>query len=117
MLEMVVGAEGTARLAAVPGFRVGGKTGTSKKVNPGGGYYTERYTVSFAGLLPAHNPEFVCVVVIDDPQTTEVQRYGGSIAAPVFSRIAARTAAHMNLEPTEPVEEDQQAQLASGETQ
>lgn len=117
MLEMVVHEEGTARLAAVPGHRVGGKTGTSRKIRDDGrGYMEGRYTVSFVGLLPADDPEFVCVVVVDDPQTTEVHRYGGSIAGPIFSRIAGRTAAHLNLEPTEPVEEEE-PQLASGDHQ
>ena len=55
------------------------------------------------------------MVVIDDPQTEEVKRYGGTIAAPIFSRISARTANHLNLEPTEPVEEEE-GQLASGNT-
>jgi len=114
MLESVVDEEGTARRAAVPGFRAGGKTGTTKKVRTDGrGYMEGRYTVSFVGMLPANDPEFVCVVVVDDPQTDVVRRYGGTIAAPIFSRIAGRTAAHMNLEPTEPVEEEE-AQLASG---
>ena len=85
-------------------------------MRPDGGYYHDRYTVSFAGMLPADDPEFVCVVVVDDPQTTAVSRYGGSIAGPIFSRIAARTAAHLNLEPSEPVEEERQGRLASGDT-
>ena len=54
-------------------------------------------------MLPARNPAFVCVVVIDDPRTTKVTRYGGTIAAPAFSRIATRAAAYLNLSPTEPV--------------
>ena len=61
------------------------------------------YTVSFAGMMPAHDPAFVGVVVIDDPKTTKVSRYGGTIAAPAFGRIAARAATYLNLPPTEPV--------------
>ena len=61
--------------------------------------------MSFAGMLPAENPAFVCVVVIDDPQTTEVKRYGGTIAAPIWQKTATRVAAHMNLTPTESVKE------------
>jgi cell division protein FtsI/penicillin-binding protein 2 len=76
---------------AVDGVTVAGKTGTARKKNPEGrGYLADSYVTSFAGMLPAAEPEFVCVVVIDDPTTTEVARYGGSIAAPVFSRIADR---------------------------
>lgn len=93
---------GTATRAAVPGFEVAGKTGTAKKHDPKrGGYLDGRYTVSFAGMLPAENPDFVCVVVIDDPLTNKVKRYGGTIAAPVFSKVAARAANYLNLEPSE----------------
>jgi cell division protein FtsI/penicillin-binding protein 2 len=102
-LEKVVLEGGTATRAAVPGFRVAGKTGTVQKHNPRGGYLSNSYIVSFAGMMPVENPAFVCVVVIDDPKTQKVTRYGGTIAAPVFSKIATRVASHMNLVPTEPV--------------
>ena len=103
-MEKVVQKGGTATLAAVPGFRVAGKTGTAKRHNPfGRGYLPNSYTVSFVGMLPADNPAFVCVVVIDDPKTDKVTRFGGSIAAPAFAKIATRAAAYMNLEPTEPI--------------
>ena len=103
-LEKVTETGGTATLAAVPGYKVAGKTGTAKRHNPNGrGYLANSYTVSFAGMLPAQDPAFVCVVVIDDPRTDKVTRYGGTIAAPAFGRIAARAAAYMNLQPTEPI--------------
>lgn len=102
-LEKVVLTGGTATRAAVPGFRAAGKTGTVQKHNPKGGYLPNTYIVSFAGLMPVEDPAFVCVVVIDDPRTQKVNRYGGTIAAPVFSKIAGRVAAHMNLQPTEPL--------------
>lgn len=105
-MEKVVEKEGTAPLAAVPGFKGAGKTGTAKKHNPHGGYFDDRYTVSYAGMLPAKDPAFVAVVVVDDPQTHKVSRYGGTIAAPVFGKMAARIAAQMNLQPTEPVAAD-----------
>ena len=103
-MEKVIQKGGTATLAAVPGFRVAGKTGTAKRHNPlGHGYLPNSYTVSFVGMLPADKPAFVCVVVIDDPKTDKVTRYGGTIAAPAFGKIAARVAEHMKLEPTEPI--------------
>ena len=103
-LKTVVETGGTATRADVPGFTEGGKTGTARKHNEiAGGHYEDRYTVSFAGMLPAENPAFVCIVVVDDPQTTEVKRYGGTIAAPIWKRIAERTAAHMHLTPTEEI--------------
>jgi cell division protein FtsI/penicillin-binding protein 2 len=103
-LEKVVDVKGTALLAKVPGYRAAGKTGTAIRIKDGR-YQTGHYTVSFAGMLPAQDPAFVCIVVIDDPLTTKVTRYGGTIAAPVFAKIGTRLAAHLNLTPTEPVEE------------
>jgi len=102
-LATVVDIKGTAKRARVAGYLVAGKTGTTVKINPKGGYLHGRYTVSFAGMMPAENPAFVCVVVVDDPQTTEVKRYGGTIAAPIFAKVAARVANRMGLEPTEPI--------------
>lgn len=98
---------GTGKLARVPGYVVAGKTGTARKHREDGrGYHDDRYTVSFAGMMPARDPAFVGIVVIDDPRTTKVTRYGGTIAAPAFGRIAARAAAYLNLPPTEPIPAD-----------
>lgn len=103
-LEKVVLKGGTATQAAVEGFKVAGKTGTVQKYNPKGGYFDGKYIVSFVGMMPAENPEFVCIVVVDDPHPPAgINIYGGSIAGPVFSRIATRAAAYLNLQPTEPV--------------
>ena len=106
-LAKVTETGGTATLAAVPGYKVAGKTGTAVKHNPNGrGYLNGRYTVSFAGMLPAQDPAFVGIVVIDDPLTNKVKRYGGTIAAPAFGRIGARAAAYLNLPPTEPLPDE-----------
>jgi cell division protein FtsI/penicillin-binding protein 2 len=103
-LAKVTETGGTATLAAVPGHRVAGKTGTALRHNPNGrGYLANSYTVSFAGIMPAENPAFVGIVVIDDPRTNKVTRYGGTIAAPAFGKIAARAATYLNIQPTEPV--------------
>ena len=107
-LATVVNIKGTAKRAKVPGYQPGGKTGTTVKYDTkNGGYLEGHYTVSFAGMMPAEKPAFVCVVVVDDPQTNEVKRYGGTIAAPIFAKVAARVANRMGLEPTEPIEETQ----------
>ena len=90
---------GTATKGAVPGFGVAGKTGTAWKVI-NGGYDKNRKVASFAGMLPVDDPAFVCVVVIDDPQVPHVSHGGGTIAAPVFSKVASRLASAMNLKPT-----------------
>ena len=56
----------------------------------------------------------VCVVVVDDPQTTKVKRYGGTIAAPIFSKVATRVATRMGIEPTEPIESQETLAQTSG---
>lgn len=112
-LATVVSIKGTAKRAAVPGFNAAGKTGTAIKIGPDGRYMDGRYVVSFAGMMPAEDPAFVCVVVIDDPLTTEVKRYGGTIAAPTFAKIAERAAAYMNLVPTEPIEGEEDVLAAA----
>jgi cell division protein FtsI/penicillin-binding protein 2 len=95
----VVSPKGTAALAKVNGFVVAGKTGTAEKINPKGGYLPGKYIVSFCGYLPADDPAFACLVMLDDPQTTPELDYGGTVAGPIFSRIAEKVARYMNLEP------------------
>ena len=68
-----------------------------------GGYYADKMIASFAGMMPAQDPAFVCVVVVDDPRIPSLKHQGGLIAAPIFKKVATRVAAHMNLQPTEPV--------------
>ena len=82
MLEMVVSPEGTARKAAVPGYRVGGKTGTAHKLV--GGRYANKYLASFVGIGPISDPRLVVGVVVDEPVGAH---YGGDVAGPVFSEV------------------------------
>jgi cell division protein FtsI (penicillin-binding protein 3)/stage V sporulation protein D (sporulation-specific penicillin-binding protein) len=98
-LKTVVSEKGTAALAKVAGFQVAGKTGTAQKVDPKGGYAAGKYIVSFIGFLPADDPEFVGLVMLDDAQTKSTENYGGMVAAPVFARIAEKAARYMNLQP------------------
>lgn len=103
-LKKVTQTGGTATLAVVPGFEVAGKTGTVQKHNPKGGYFSGKYIVSFVGMMPADDPEFVCLVVVDDPRTKKLEHvYGGNVAGPIFSKIGARAASYLNLQPTEPI--------------
>jgi cell division protein FtsI (penicillin-binding protein 3)/stage V sporulation protein D (sporulation-specific penicillin-binding protein) len=103
-LRDVVSDRGTAAAAAVPGFTICGKTGTAQKVDPKGGYDQGKYVVSFSGYLPAENPEFVGLVVLDDAHTTNPElNYGGLVAAPIFARIAEKAARYLDLEPQEVV--------------
>jgi len=84
MLESVVAAEGTGKLAAIPGYRVSGKTGTAWKATAGG-YSTDRYMAVFGGVAPASEPRLAAVVVIDEPSAG--QHMGGQVSAPVFARV------------------------------
>jgi cell division protein FtsI (penicillin-binding protein 3) len=85
MLETVTGPEGSATRARVSGYRVAGKTGTSRRSIAGG--YEKRYVSLFAGLVPVSNPRLSMVVVINDPDPE--QHFGGLVAAPVFGRAMA----------------------------
>ena len=87
MLEMVVQPGGTALQAQVLGYRVAGKTGTSKKLGDHG--YINEYVASFVGMAPASNPRFLIAVMIDEPRNGAY--YGGVVAAPVFSAVMAET--------------------------
>ncbi|GAB4175353.1 MAG: penicillin-binding protein [Geothermobacteraceae bacterium] len=103
MLEMTVEEGGTGTLAAVPGFRVAGKTGTAQKADPvTGGYAVDRYVSSFVGFVPADRPRLVILVLIDEPSG---KAYGGLVAAPVFSRIASQALAQLKVAPRQPVRE------------
>ncbi|MFA0188285.1 penicillin-binding transpeptidase domain-containing protein [Vibrio lentus] len=83
MLEGVTQKGGTATRAAVPGYRVAAKTGTSRKAEAGG--YSDEYIAVTAGFAPVSDPRVALVVVVNEPQGDLY--YGGSVAAPVFSEI------------------------------
>lgn len=89
MMEQVV-AGGTGTAAATPGYRVAGKTGTAQKIDPSTGAYSpEKSLSSFVGFFPVEDPRLVIVVMIDEPRGLA---WGGHVAGPVFSEIAARAA-------------------------
>ncbi|MES2917790.1 MAG: penicillin-binding transpeptidase domain-containing protein [Pseudomonadota bacterium] len=96
MMESVVTTDGTAIKAAVPGYRIAGKTGTAHKAQ-NGGYASDQYMSTFVGMAPASKPRVVLAVVVDSPSGG--QYYGGLVSAPVFSRIMAETLRLMNIEP------------------
>ncbi len=85
MLERVVSDEGTARRAAMMGYRVSGKTGTAWKASDTGGYDPTKYMAVFGGVVPASRPRLACVVIIDQPSAGLY--YGGDVSAPVFSAV------------------------------
>ncbi len=87
MLIAVTGDKATGTLARVPGFFVGGKTGTAQKIKTQGrGYMPGGYIGSFAGFIPANSPEYVIFVGLDHPRKGY---YGSQVAAPIFSKIAS----------------------------
>lgn len=85
MMESVVSVEGTAIKAAIPGYRVTGKTGTVRKVSSSGGYHDDRHQAVFIGMVPAADARLVGLVMIDEPGNKVY--YGGLVAAPVFSSV------------------------------
>ena len=96
MMITVTEPGGTATKAAIPGYRVAGKTGTSRKYVPGRGYSRGAYFASFVGFVPAYKPRLVMLVTFDNPKGAS---YGGTIAGPVFSRAASRILKYWNVPP------------------
>jgi cell division protein FtsI (penicillin-binding protein 3) len=88
MLVQVVDV-GTGQRAQVPGYSVGGKTGTARKPQDTGTYRdlagNYHYVAAFTGIVPAEDPELSIIVVVDEPKATI---YGGSAAAPIFADLA-----------------------------
>lgn len=98
MLQTVVDDEGTAPAARIEGYTVAGKTGTADKYNHDiGGYDKGKYISSFVGMAPASDPNIIMAVMIDEPDTTNKQHYGGVVAAPVFSEVVSRTLNHLGV--------------------
>ncbi len=102
MLRRVV-SSGTASLGEVPGYAVGGKTGTADKPKPRGGYYDDKVIATFASLFPAHEPRYVLIVTLDEPVETsgdKPRRTAGWTAVPVAAEIITRVAPLLGLRPT-----------------
>lgn len=96
ILERVV-EEGTGKKAAIPGYKVAGKTGTAQIPDPvSGGYYPDRYVASFIGFAPADDPKITLVVVVEAPKK---MTHGGSVSAPIFKQIAEKVLFHMGISP------------------
>jgi cell division protein FtsI (penicillin-binding protein 3) len=98
MLEMAAGPQGTAPAAQIPGYRVGGKTGTAHKNENGA--YQNKYVASFVGFAPVSNPRIVVAVMVDEPSAGKY--YGGLVAAPVFARITGETLRALRVAPDAP---------------
>jgi cell division protein FtsI/penicillin-binding protein 2 len=96
IMEAVV-ERGTGSKSKVAGYSVAGKTGTAQKIIDGR-YSNTEYNVSFVGFVPARQPVYTIVVVVDSPHG--VPPYGGTVAAPIFSRIADAALRHGGVSPT-----------------
>ncbi len=118
MLERVATPDGTARRARVDRYRVGGKTGTSRR-NTGNGYEKGRYVSWFVGMAPMSDPRFVMSVMVDDPDQKIGGYYGGTIAGPVFSKTMRDVMRLYNVAPDkldQVVQPQQPRQDAAGQS-
>jgi cell division protein FtsI/penicillin-binding protein 2 len=95
MLQGVVSDQGTAQLAAIPGYTVAGKTGTAQKPGPHG-YIPGAYVATFVGMVPALHPRLVVLVSVDQPRGGI---YGGIVAAPAFEQIASFDLQYLEVPP------------------
>jgi cell division protein FtsI (penicillin-binding protein 3) len=96
MMEMVTAEDGTAPAAAIPGYRVAGKTGTAQRVDPESGGY-DGFTISFGGFAPADEPRFLTYVVLHDPSSGDG---GGSAGGPVFHDVTSYALQKYAVAPT-----------------
>lgn len=96
MMEKVTMRGGTAPKAHIPGYSVAGKTGTAHKLG-GAQYSLQKYRSLFAGIVPADKPEFVMVVMVDEPSRGVY--YGGAVAAPVFKEVMQQALRLRNVPP------------------
>ncbi len=108
MMKLVTQEGGTAKKAAIDGYFVAGKTGTSQKLEPKqividengneqiikAHYSHSKYIATFAGFVPADNPKFILIVIADEPKGSH---YGGTVAAPAFKNIATKTLRYFNI--------------------
>jgi cell division protein FtsI (penicillin-binding protein 3) len=96
IMESVVGPNGTAPSAAIPGYRIAGKTGTAERVDPRTGRYSG-YTASFIGFAPADKPKYVISVTIQAPQGIH---WGGVLGGPVFKEVMSYVLESKRIAPT-----------------
>lgn len=103
ILELVV-SEGSGKNAQVPGYRVGGKTGTAQKYDSNGNIMQGKHIASFVGIAPINDPELVVLVVVDEPEVAV--DFGSVIAAPVAQQILESSLHYLGIQPTEAVAEE-----------
>ncbi len=109
MLEMAAQPGGTAPKAQIPGYRVGGKTGTAYKIE--GGQYVRKYVASFVGFAPVSDPRLVVAVMIDEPSAGG--HYGGDVAGPIFSSVMGGALRTLGVPQDSPIQMAQQGGAAA----
>lgn len=95
IMESVV-TEGGGKIAYLPGYRLGGKTGTAQKVI-NGSYAQGHYVCSFIGMAPADDPEIVVLAIVDEP--TGVMQFGSTTAGPIIKEVMSNTLKYLGVEP------------------
>lgn len=101
LMRLVVN-HGTGRKSEVPGYRVGGKTGTAEKISSGGGYDTSNQLASFLAVFPVDDPQYIVLVMIDSPKGNKATygfATGGWVSAPVVGNIISRMGPLLGIQP------------------
>ena len=96
MMELVASSEGTGRFAALENYRVAGKTGTAQILKKGR-YESSSHNVWFVGIVPVSKPRLLIITVVNDPQAG--MSGGGTVAAPIFARVARHSLRILGVEP------------------
>ncbi|MBR4905964.1 MAG: PASTA domain-containing protein [Clostridia bacterium] len=89
--------KGSGKNAQVPGYSVGGKTGTSQKYDDNGQVSSSKLVASFIGFAPVENPQFVCLIIVDEPQVPQV--YGSTVAAPFVQQVLSAALSYAGVTP------------------
>jgi stage V sporulation protein D (sporulation-specific penicillin-binding protein) len=89
--------KGSGKNAQVPGYSVGGKTGTSQKYDENGKVSSSKLVASFIGFAPVDDPQFVCLIIVDEPQVPQV--YGSTVAAPFVQQVLSAALSYAGVTP------------------